>query len=114
MASYDVDFGQCKTIFGAAEADVETAETSRHNIVGDLESLMSSAQRGVLRNALGELKDEALLPQMDGARIRLATAASAGFEMLQIMSESDELMRGESDRGLARAVVDAHLPGTGR
>lgn len=106
MAVYDVDFGQCKTIFGAAEDDVSAAESSRSNIVADLDSLASSAQSDVLQGALAELKDEVLLPQMRGARRRLATAASTGLEILQIISESDEAMRRESDHG--RALADAH------
>lgn len=114
MGQYDVQMGQCRAIFNAADAEGGDAASEGSTIVGELEALVSAAHHPQLVAALQSLRSEEFEPQMQSARQRVSNASSVGHEVLGVMSQGDQQVSSQSHSAQGQVPGHLDMPGPTR
>lgn len=114
MGQHDVQMGQCRAIFNAADSERGEADTESSTVIGELEALVSAAHHPQLVAALESLRTEAFEPQMQSARQRVSNASTVGHEVLGVMNQGDQQMSSQSQGAQGQVPGGLDMPGPTR
>lgn len=114
MGQHDVEMGQCRAIFNAAEAEGGDAASEGSTIVGELEALLSAAHHPQLVAALQSLRSGEFEPQMQSAQQRVSNASNVGHEVLGVMNQGDQQMSSQSQSAQGQVPGGLDMPGATR